>query len=299
MARQHRDPVLADHLGRAERRVRARRGAHLTGALFVVVLAPLFIHDEPLRVNGIIGSSSVRRCRRAHEPRVHRTGRTSQRSRAHGSSVSYAVARCTPAKRRGVAADGAGVFQVTFAMLITGAIAVLLSTVGRSSALGSVVAILWLGLLGSGLAYLAFFRLLGRWGATRTSLVAYVLRSSGCVGVPLLGSDRRSNAGGDRAHHRAACPGDSRFGRQLIFERLSEPGARGGSPPRARAVARSLGNLTAGPPRGPGKRSGSAGRPAHSGKRAEHDTAVLSFERVARADDSRICPRGRRATGRC
>jgi drug/metabolite transporter (DMT)-like permease len=37
------------------------------------------------------------------------------------------------------------------------------------------VAVIWLGLLGSGLAYLAYFRILQRWGATRTSLVAYLL----------------------------------------------------------------------------------------------------------------------------
>jgi drug/metabolite transporter (DMT)-like permease len=36
-------------------------------------------------------------------------------------------------------------------------------------------AVVWLGLLGSGLAYLVFFRLLGTWGATRTSMVAYLL----------------------------------------------------------------------------------------------------------------------------
>jgi drug/metabolite transporter (DMT)-like permease len=36
-------------------------------------------------------------------------------------------------------------------------------------------AVTWLGLLGSGLAYLLFFRILGRWGATRTSMVAYLL----------------------------------------------------------------------------------------------------------------------------
>ena len=38
---------------------------------------------------------------------------------------------------------------------------------------------IWLGLLGSGLAYLVFFRLLGRWGATRTSMVAYLLPGVG------------------------------------------------------------------------------------------------------------------------
>lgn len=36
-------------------------------------------------------------------------------------------------------------------------------------------AILWLGVFGSGLAYLAFFRLIGAWGPTRTALVAYLL----------------------------------------------------------------------------------------------------------------------------
>jgi drug/metabolite transporter (DMT)-like permease len=37
------------------------------------------------------------------------------------------------------------------------------------------LALLWLGLLGSGFAFLIFFRLLGRWDATRTSLVAYLI----------------------------------------------------------------------------------------------------------------------------
>jgi drug/metabolite transporter (DMT)-like permease len=33
----------------------------------------------------------------------------------------------------------------------------------------------WLGVFGSGLAYLAFFRLIREWGPTRTALVAYLL----------------------------------------------------------------------------------------------------------------------------
>jgi len=39
----------------------------------------------------------------------------------------------------------------------------------------AIFAVLWLGFFGSGLAYLAFFRLIGAWGATRTSMVAYLL----------------------------------------------------------------------------------------------------------------------------
>jgi drug/metabolite transporter (DMT)-like permease len=60
-----------------------------------------------------------------------------------------------------------------------------LETVFTPEALISVV---WLGLVGSGLAFLAFFRLLGRWGAARTSLVAYLLPVWGIIlGVAVLG----------------------------------------------------------------------------------------------------------------
>ena len=39
----------------------------------------------------------------------------------------------------------------------------------------AIVAVVWLGLLGSGVAYLCYFTLLQQWGATRTSMVAYLL----------------------------------------------------------------------------------------------------------------------------
>lgn len=37
------------------------------------------------------------------------------------------------------------------------------------------VAMIWLGVLGTGVAYLIFFRIIERWGATRTTLVTYVI----------------------------------------------------------------------------------------------------------------------------
>jgi drug/metabolite transporter (DMT)-like permease len=43
-----------------------------------------------------------------------------------------------------------------------------------ASALGW-VGMVWLGVLGTGLAYLLFFRIIERWGATRTTLVTYVI----------------------------------------------------------------------------------------------------------------------------
>jgi drug/metabolite transporter (DMT)-like permease len=37
------------------------------------------------------------------------------------------------------------------------------------------LAMIWLGALGTGVAYLLFFRIIERWGATRTTLVTYVI----------------------------------------------------------------------------------------------------------------------------
>lgn len=39
----------------------------------------------------------------------------------------------------------------------------------------AIFAIIWLGVLGTGVAYLLYFGLIGRWGATRASLIAYVM----------------------------------------------------------------------------------------------------------------------------
>jgi drug/metabolite transporter (DMT)-like permease len=73
-------------------------------------------------------------------------------------------------------------FQVGFALVMVGVLALIfegpLTIPMRADA---ILAVVWLGLLGSGAAYLVFFRLLGRWGATRTSLVAYLLPVVGIV----------------------------------------------------------------------------------------------------------------------
>jgi drug/metabolite transporter (DMT)-like permease len=53
-------------------------------------------------------------------------------------------------------------------------------------------AMLWLGLLGTGLAYLLFFRLIERWGATRTTLVTYIIPIIAIIlGFALLGERLR------------------------------------------------------------------------------------------------------------
>ena len=74
------------------------------------------------------------------------------------------------------------VFQVTFAAIITGTVALLFEHpwTARPDA-EAIFSILWLGILGSGLAYLAVFRLFAHWGATRTTLVAYLIPVVGIV----------------------------------------------------------------------------------------------------------------------
>lgn len=211
----------------AERSVESALAAVLGSLvpLFVVVLAPLFIHDEPLRVNGIIGLA------------IGFTGVVVLTSRELtgagsdllsvvaivGSSLSYAAGAVYSRRNvRGLAPMVPAVFQVTFAMLVTGVIAVLFEQPWNARPdLGGVFAIVWLGLLGSGFAYLAFFRLLGRWGATRTSLVAYVLPVVGIVlGFLVLREpiDGRVLAGTALIIGGVALV-NSRYGRQLVFER--------------------------------------------------------------------------------
>ena len=63
-------------------------------------------------------------------------------------------------------------------------------------------------MLGSGVAYLLVFRLFAHWGATRTTLVAYLLPVVGIVlGYLVLDEaiDGRLIAG-HRAHHRGRLP---------------------------------------------------------------------------------------------
>jgi drug/metabolite transporter (DMT)-like permease len=73
-------------------------------------------------------------------------------------------------------------FQVFFAFVIVTVIAFSFeqpwTVAWNFNAVGSVV---WLGILGSGFAYLVNFRLLSRMGATRTSLVAYLLPVVGII----------------------------------------------------------------------------------------------------------------------
>ena len=87
----------------------------------------------------------------------------------------------------------------------------------------AIFSILWLGILGSGLAYLFVFRLFAAWGATRTTLVAYVIPVVGIVlgylvlAEPIDAPDHRRDRAGRSP---ASALVNSRFGRRRVFGRV-------------------------------------------------------------------------------
>lgn len=171
----------------AERSVDSSIAAILTAAvpLFVILLAPFFLPDEPIRVNGlaglVVGFVGV----------IILAGRDLSGSGGEllgavaliGAALSYACGAIYARRNvRGLRPMVPAVFQVSFAFVIMTTMAFLfehpLASTPDATAIFSIV---WLGLLGSGLAYLCFFRLLGPWGATRLTMVSYVIPVVGIV----------------------------------------------------------------------------------------------------------------------
>ncbi len=171
----------------AEQSVDSSLAAILTAPvpLFAIVLSAIFLSDEPMRVNGLVGLFVGF----VGVVIVTSRGLTGGESSIVGeiallgAAFSYAAGAVYTRKYvRGLPPMIPAVFQVTFAAIITVILALLFEQPWNSRPDGqSVFAILWLGVLGSGLAYLAAFRLLARWGATRMTLVAYLLPVVGIV----------------------------------------------------------------------------------------------------------------------
>jgi drug/metabolite transporter (DMT)-like permease len=171
----------------AEQSVESSLAAILTSPvpLIAIVLSAFFLHDEPLRVNGVVGLV------------VGFIGViivTSRGLTAEGSSITGEIALLGAAtsyacgavyarrNMRGIPPLIPAVFQVTFAALITGTLALLVEHPWTARPdLQAIFSIVWLGILGSGVAYLWVFRLFANWGATRTTLVAYLLPVVGIV----------------------------------------------------------------------------------------------------------------------
>jgi drug/metabolite transporter (DMT)-like permease len=163
-----------------------------TVPLFAIVLAALVLVDEPVTVNRlgglVIGFAGVV-VLTAPALANGASGTIPGQLALIGASISYAAAGVYARRTvRGVPALTSAFLEVGFAFVITLALAAAFGSPWASGVDGgTILSVTWLGLIGSGLAFLAFFYLLDRWGATRTALVAYLLPVVGIVlGVLVL-----------------------------------------------------------------------------------------------------------------
>lgn len=152
-----------------------------TVPLFVIVIAPLFLPDEHVTLNRLVGLAvgfAGVLVLFAPDLGVLEGNSLLGWLALIGSSVSYALGNVY-AKRnvKGLRPMIPALFQVTFALAISAVLALVIERpIGRVPVTrDSLFAVVWLGVLGSGFAYLLYFRILRDWGATRTSLVAYLL----------------------------------------------------------------------------------------------------------------------------
>ena len=148
--------------------------------LFVIVIAALFLRGEQITVNRLVGLA-VGFVGVAILVGLDVTNLGSADTLGElalvGATISYAIgAVYSKAHVHGLRPMIPAVFQVFFGLVVISVLAFLtehpFAVVPAPEALFAVV---WLGLLGSGLAYLSYFRILQNWGATRASMVAYLL----------------------------------------------------------------------------------------------------------------------------
>ena len=167
----------------AEQHVDSALAATLTAPvpLFVIPIAAILLHEKitAAKVVGVlVGLVGVAVLMGFDPAQIGRTDLTPQLVLI-GATISYAFGGVY-ARRfvHGLRPMIPALFQVFFALLMVAVGALIFehpfSLIG-SLPVEAIVAVVWLGLFGSGLAYLVFFRLLGHWGPTRTSLVAYTL----------------------------------------------------------------------------------------------------------------------------
>ncbi|MFL5674475.1 MAG: DMT family transporter [Chloroflexota bacterium] len=177
----------------AEQSVDSSLAAILTSPvpLFAIVLSALFLADEPMRVNGVVGLivGFIGVIIITSPGLTGGNSSVSGELALLGAAFSYAVGAVYSRRNvRGLPPMIPAVFQVSFAAIIVTVLALVVEHPWTATPdTEAIFSILWLGIFGSGLAYLLVFRLFSHWGATRTTLIAYVIPPVGIVlGVLVL-----------------------------------------------------------------------------------------------------------------
>ncbi len=182
--------------------------------LFTIVLAALLLRDEPITSNrlaglaiGFVGAILLLSPQMAAaDPAVDSSMMLLGELAVVVASLSYAfsvvyIRRSISGKPlvedpirgpRPLTPVETALPQCISALVIIGGLALVLERPGGvftvPPTLPAWFAVGWLGIVGSGIAYLLFFRLISAWGATRTTLVTYVMPVVGiALGVLVLG----------------------------------------------------------------------------------------------------------------
>jgi drug/metabolite transporter (DMT)-like permease len=165
-----------------------------TVPLTVIILAPMFLPDERVtlpRIAGLsLGFAGVILLVAPGLVDMSDSDITGELMMI-GSSLCYGIGNVYSKRNvRGLRPAIPALFQVTFAALIVVPMALVIEhPIGSvNPAPEAIVAVAWLGILGSGFAYLCFFTILAHWGATRTSMVSYMLPVVGiALGSAVMG----------------------------------------------------------------------------------------------------------------
>ncbi len=224
--------------------------------LFAIVLASLVLHDEPITLNrltglviGFIGAVLLA------SPSLGTASGSGGSTELFGelavalACLSYAVgavyARHAITGRPIIDDPVRGprtptpveiaLPQVTVAGAITTVLA-LATSAGVASpvlvppTLPAWFAVLWLGLLGSGVAYLLLFRIIKAWGATRATLVTYIMPIVGiALGVTVLAERLElAEIAGTVLIIGGLLLANSRYGQRRLYGRASPPEAAAG-----------------------------------------------------------------------
>ena len=181
--------------------------------LFAIVIAALVLHDEPITLNrlvgllvGFIGAVLLASPNLGAAGSANSTAALVGEIAVAGAALSYAAAAVyarravtgrafindpvtgprppAPAEIALAQVAVAAVLTTSLALIVESPAGGLIVVPGTANAWFSVA---WLGMLGSGVAYLLYFRILRAWGATRSTLVTYVMPIVGiALGVTVL-----------------------------------------------------------------------------------------------------------------
>jgi drug/metabolite transporter (DMT)-like permease len=148
--------------------------------LFVIPMSALFLHDEkltPARILGVIVGLVGVAILVGFDPASLARNDFFAELLLVASAVSYAIAGVYAKKYIvGYRPMIPALFEVATALVMVAVAAFIFERPWEAPInADSVVAVAWLGLFGSGFAFLIFFRLIRNWGATRTSTVAYMM----------------------------------------------------------------------------------------------------------------------------